>query len=109
MSDAPPPLPDVYMSVLEREDVDRLLHDIEHHGELLAVSLKSEAHDHAGDPQADLALARRFLTDSAQRGLQLRYRFGGEVWTDTLMRLPSGAMRLVRMASPVDGTRLLPG
>ena len=98
MNDEAPPLPDVFMTVLDREQAERILDDIEHHAELLQVMRKSAARDHADEPSADLALARCFLGDEAQRGLQLRYRFRGEVWTDTLMRLPSGKLRLVRMA-----------
>lgn len=99
MNDATPPLPDVYMTVLEREQAERILDDIEHHAELLQVMRKAAATDHAEEPNADIALARSFLADTAQRGVQLRYRFRGDVWTDTLMRLPSGKLRLVRMAT----------
>lgn len=99
MNDEAPPLPDVFMTVLEREQAERILDDIEHHAELLQVMRKSGARDLAEEPSADIALARCFLGDETQRGLQLRYRFRGEVWTDTLMRLPSGKLRLVRMAT----------
>jgi len=109
MSDDTPPLPDVFMSVLARAEAERILHDIQHHAELIAVTIKQDAMAHAADPVADLERARAFLADDALRGLQLRYRFGADVWTDTLLRLPSGSFRLVRMASPVDGTRELPG
>jgi len=110
MSEDTPPLPDVFMSVLARADAERILRDIQHHAELIAVTIKQDAMSHsrgfailaeahAADPVADLARARAFLADDALRGLQLRYRFGGDVWTDTLLRLPSGSFRLVRMAS----------
>ena len=52
----------------------------------------------AAEPCADLAAARRFLAGDEHRSVQLRYRFGGRVWSDTLMRLPSGKLKLVRMA-----------
>ena len=39
----PPPLPDVFMSVLTRDDATRILDDIERCAELLAVQLKSAA------------------------------------------------------------------
>ncbi len=101
VSDTPPPLPDVFMSVLDREQAERILGDIEHHAELLAVSAKSDPRAHAAEPSADLDLARRFLEGDDARGLQLRYRFAGRIWSDTLLRLPSGKFKLVRMA--LDG------
>jgi hypothetical protein len=98
MSDEAPPLPDVFMSVLEVDEAARILADIERHAELLAVTLKSAARALAAEPQADLEAAHCFLAGDDHRSVQLRYRFGGRVWSDTLMRLPSGKLKLVRMA-----------
>jgi len=95
--ETPPPLPDVFMSIIDHAAVIKILDDIDGHAELLSVMLKVHATAHAEAVTPDLATARRVLADGTLRGLQLRYRFGGDVWADTLMRLPNGSYRLVRV------------
>ena len=96
-----PDVEDLFMSVVEPPMVAQMLADIREHAELLSVGSKSDARALSGEPVSDLALAERWLADGSLRGLQLRYRFQGDVWFDTLLRLPSGeAFKLVRMRSP---------
>ena len=49
-----------------------------------------------------LADARRLLEERAVRGLQIRYRYDGADWWDTLMVLPEG-WRLVRIRHEFAG------
>lgn len=98
-----PDVEDLFMSVVELPMVSQLFRDIQAHGELLSVGLKSDARGLSGEPSADLEVAATWLGDGSLRGLQLRYRFEGEIWFDTLLRLPSGtAFKLIRCKSPVD-------
>ena len=45
------------------------------------------------------AAARDRLKAGDVRGVQLRYRYAGREWTDTVLRVPGG-YRLVRMEVP---------
>lgn len=91
------PLPDLYTATLDRAEALRLLADLERHGTLESVAFKT-ATERTAIPwePASLAPARLFVTGSEYRAVQLRYRFRGEPWTDTLVRTPTGDLRLVR-------------
>ncbi|WP_437520279.1 hypothetical protein WME79_26305 [Sorangium sp. So ce726] len=95
-------LPPLQEAVLDEETLDQLFFDIAEAAELVSVSFKAGATARAGDlPRAgsgsgELALARRALRDGTALGVQIRYRFAGSEWWDTLLRIPSG-VRLVRV------------
>ncbi|WP_437629583.1 hypothetical protein [Sorangium sp. So ce854] len=96
------PLPPLQEAVLDEATLDRLFLDIAGAAEIVSVSLKAGATVRAGGlPRAEgagdeLATARRALGDGTALGVQIRYRFGGSEWWDTLLRTPSG-VRLVRV------------
>ncbi|WP_437825850.1 hypothetical protein [Sorangium sp. So ce1153] len=94
------PLPPLQEAALDEATLDRLFLDIAEAAELVSVSLKADATARAGDvPRAgrdELVLARRALRDGTALGAQIRYRFAGSEWCDTLLRMPSG-VRLVRV------------
>lgn len=96
------PLPPLQEAVLDGATLDQLFFDIAKAAEVVSVSLKGGATARAGDlPRAgsggdELALARRALSDGTALGVQIRYRFAGSEWWDTLLRTPSG-VRLVRV------------
>ena len=92
-----PALPDLFVSIIEAPEAERILADIARHAELLSVTVKADAATHAAASGPTLEAARAFLAAGTLRGMQLRYRFGGEAWTDTLLRQGTGAFRLVRM------------
>jgi len=96
-----PDVADLFMSVVEPDMLRQIFVDIQDHAELLSVGLKSDSRALSGEPQADLSLAQSWLEDGSLRGLQLRYLFQGEIWFDTLLRLPSGtAFKLIRNKAP---------
>jgi hypothetical protein len=86
--------------LLDEETVGQLFFDVGHVAELLAVIEKGPNERRAREPAttraaldaAHAALARRELV-----GVQLRYRFGGEEWWDTLTHTASG-IRLIRIS-----------
>jgi len=102
MTVIPPPLHDV---LLDGPTVAQLFFDIGHAAELVGITLKR-----AGAPRASteavstLDDAHRLFTERAVGAVQLRYRFGGEEWWDTLAHTPAG-VRLVR----ISHTRALAG
>ena len=96
------------MSPLTTADLDpatlaALFADLEALTEIDEVLIKGAASSHAG--VAGLAQARLALDNGGARAIQIRYRWAGKAWLDTLMRTPN-CVRLVR--SPVVSTPEVP-
>lgn len=96
------------MSPLTTADLDpatlaALFADLADLTEIDEVLIKGATSSHAGT--AGLAEARLALDSGAARAIQIRYRWAGQAWLDTLMRTPGG-VRLVR--SPVVSTPEVP-
>jgi hypothetical protein len=92
-----PALPERFVSIIEAAEAERILADIARHAELLSVTVKAGEATHAAASGPTLEAARAFLAAGTLHGMQLRYRFDGEAWTDTFLRQGTGAFRLVRM------------
>ncbi|MEZ4361333.1 MAG: hypothetical protein R3B48_14200 [Kofleriaceae bacterium] len=97
MSELPPALPPVQQVVLDAAAVARLFDDIERAGEWLGASAKGARRGAPASSFASLAEAKAALLGGAVAGVQLRYRFAGEEWWDTLMPTATG-IRLVRIS-----------
>ena len=98
MSDGPPivPLQDV---IVDAPTVGQLFFDIAHAGELIAVVQKGpgarRGQETAVTPDA-LDQVHRAFTAREVAAVQLRYRFGGDEWWDTLTHTDRG-IRLIRI------------
>lgn len=90
------PLPELQQATLDRETLADLFRDVELAAELISVTRKDGAEDRAAEQELGLAEAHRLLASGATRGVQLRYRFQGVQWWDTLIGTPQG-VRLVRI------------
>jgi hypothetical protein len=95
------PLPDLHQAEVDRAMVEELFRDVALEAELLEVRVKGAARGHVGDDPVDLAAARTMLLSGEARGVQLRYVHRGDTWWDTVMALPGGAYRIVRIRPPV--------
>ena len=86
---------ELYQSELSEDQLASLHTDLSELTEILATLPKGGAAKMA--PNAPLPLADGFdqLTSGAIHGLQIRYRYDGAEWWDTLLRSPQG-IRLVR-------------
>jgi hypothetical protein len=94
----PIPLATLTTAVLDDTTLAVLFDDIATLTTVDEVQIKGAAQAYAG--AAGLDEGRRLLAAGA-RGLQIRYRWNGEAWWDTLIRTPAG-IRLVRCPAPVD-------
>ncbi len=93
-----PPLPDLHQSEIDEATLRELITDIGAHTEILEIIPKYAPGYVAEDPaplQLDEAVQQ--LVSRELRGLQLRYRHEGKTWWDTLMPLPGGLFRIVRI------------
>lgn len=99
MTEGPIELPDVHQAELDPPTLARLFEDLATHAEVLEVRAKSASRSMAGAGTISLDEARALLESRAVRGIQVRYRFEGELWMDTLMAGPT-LVRLVRTRIP---------
>ncbi|MDP2316359.1 MAG: hypothetical protein Q8P41_25905 [Pseudomonadota bacterium] len=93
------PLPDLHTSDLDPAAFGALFDDLERHAEVLDVLVKGDAARRASDVPVPLREAQAMLAAGLVRGVQIRYRWDGAEWRDTLMRAPL-AIRIVRMRMP---------
>lgn len=93
-----PPLPDLHQSEIDEATLRQLFTDVGTHGEILEIIPKHApgyVAEHPEQLQLDEAFA--LLVSRTVRGLQLRYRHAGTTWWDTLIPLPGGLFRIVRI------------
>lgn len=93
-----PPLPDLLQSDIEEATLRQLIADIGTHTEILDI-IPKHAPGYVEENPAPLKLdqAYQMLACRSVRGLQLRYRHQGKTWWDTVMPLPGGLFRIVRI------------
>lgn len=93
------PLPVLHAGELDAATLAALFDDLETHAEVLDVLVKAGAGAHADTTPVPLREAQRRLGSGELRGIQIRYRYGGAEWRDTLLRSGNG-VRVVRMEMP---------
>lgn len=95
------PLPPLHRALLEPDELDQLCADIIGCAELIDVQLRSQRHVMQAAPPLlgveGLHQAHAMLAAREVLGAQLRYRFDGLEWWDTLMWTEQG-LSLVRIA-----------
>ena len=96
-----PALPRVQSSVLDAETLVALFEDLERSAEMLSVLVKARPGTLASTQGCSLARARDLLQQRGALGVQLRYRFQGSLWADTLM-VQGDEVRLVRCPLAMD-------
>ena len=95
------PLPELHGAELDDATLGAFLDDLESHAEVLEIQVKQGAHRHAEATPGTLREAWGLLRAGAARGVQIRYRYQGAEWRDTLLHA-GGSTRIVRMRTP-DG------
>jgi len=91
------PLPPLADAVITSDEVAALLDDVARAATLLGHSVKGGARDRAAGSGASLIADGARLLTGEVLGLQLRYLHDGKEWWDTLLALPDGRFRLVRI------------
>lgn len=95
------PLPSLQDAVLDAETLARLVSDIQGLAVVDEVLLKGGGASMASTQRRTLAEAVDALQRGQVLGVQVRYRYQGQAWWDTLLRAPQG-IRLVRIAHDLD-------
>lgn len=90
-----PPVPPMWQAGLDAAALEQLFADLIASAEVLSVQGKVGAGRYASDEPLTPASARERLARGEITGVQLRYRYDGQEWVDTLLRV-ADAFRLVR-------------
>lgn len=93
-------LPTLQTADLDEEGLDALLVDLAACAEDIEIVVKSAPAARAEGAAPALRAALERFRAGELRGVQIRYRFEGRLWCDTLIRTAGGA-RLVRSPLPV--------
>ncbi len=88
--------PPLHEATLAPDELRRLFADIERHGQQVQIMVKGSARGRASGDAVTLARARSIIEEQAARGVQIRYRYDGADWWDTLIPGADG-VRLVRV------------
>lgn len=91
--------PELHQGLVDDATLDALANDLAACAELLEIRLKGGATRYSDDAPVDITEAVDALRQSRVRGVQLRYRYQGVVWVDTLVDTLAG-IRLVRSRIP---------
>jgi hypothetical protein len=85
-----PPVPLMVEGLIDPATLRQLFADLVAVATLLAVREKGDSRSYAGEAELSPPVALERLLSGATRAVQLRYRFDGHEWTDTVLATPPG-------------------
>lgn len=94
-------LPEMSRGKLDAQTLARYFDDLLACAQVFDVLVKGAPERYADTKSFPLALARQLFDDGLVRGLQIRYRYDGDEWWDTLMRADAEVI-LVRVRQDWD-------
>lgn len=100
-------LPPLQQTVLDVATTDALFRDLAACADILAVLPKYARRQHCDSEPLTLEQARTRLSAGLLLGVQIRYRYDGQTWCDTLLRRPVG-LTLVRIRDDDVAASLAP-
>lgn len=92
----PPPLPPLQNQAIDAATLDRLFDDIATYADQVEITAKQRPGTYSETAKLTPAAALELLRARAVRGVQIRYRWDGKHWMDTLIVDPAG-WRIVRI------------
>lgn len=98
-SESPLKLPALQQAALDPTTLDQLFADLTACTQVLAVVPRHAARTMIVERSISLADAHAAFRAGTLRGVQIRYRYDGREWNDTLLPTPDGGARLVRICT----------
>ncbi len=92
-------LPELYQGNLSTEQVEQLFSDLREFATIDGISLKGDPAAMTAGEHTSLAAAQALIRTQQVFGVQIRYRYQGRAWFDTLI-LRDGDVRVVRIEAP---------
>ncbi len=90
-----PPVPMMVEGLLDPPTLSALFADLQAATTGVSVREKGDPKGYAGTDELPLSVALARLLTGVSRAVQVRYRYDGHDWTDTVVALPTG-FRVVR-------------
>lgn len=91
-----PSLPELHQSIIDNETVVCLFRDIAACTQVIEVLPRYASQQLIEDRSVSLDQGRQLLMEGQARAVQIRYRYDGAEWWDTLIRQPNG-VKIVRI------------
>ncbi len=98
----PDDLPPIQSEVVDEATLDRLLAELRAKAVILSVTTRATRGQVGAVARATMEEARALLGEGRAVGMQLRYRFEGKHWCDTIQSTPDG-FQIVRVEVPAPG------
>jgi hypothetical protein len=99
-----PQVPLMTKGLINAETLHQLAEDLEVAAEVLSIREKASAATHSAPDEASLAACIDHLLNGVIRAAQIRYRYAGNEWTDTITATNDG-FQVVRCARLDDRIR----
>lgn len=97
----PDELAPLHNATVDRATVNQLFDDIAECTQLIEIMAKQGGQKRVREGESfTLTTAREALLSNSLVAVQIRYVFNGEQWWDTIMAMPDGAFRIVRIRQP---------
>ena len=90
-----PPVPLMDEGTIDPTTLRQLFADLTTVATVLAVREKGDPREYAGDAELSPPAALDRLVNGTTRAIQIRYRYDGFEWTDTVLAAPPG-FRVIR-------------
>ncbi len=98
-------LPELYEGELDEAGLRALFRDLAAATQIEDIRCKQRAEQHAEASPLSAQAALEGLLEGRVRGVQVRYRYDGQSWCDTILATTRGH-RVARLASPETPTGL---
>lgn len=92
--------PELYEAELDDRAFRRLIQDLDRGADILDILIKREARAMSAMEEGNLRTVADGLRKGRIRSAQIRYRYQGKEWRDTLLQRKGEKIRLIRMAMP---------
>jgi len=104
-AESPSELPQVREAMLQDDEVAALIRDLRACAQVHEILVRSAPRQQPSSGTVTLDEAAQMLMERTVRGVQIRYRFDGFDWMDTLMPVAEGIKLVrIRVEEPGDGT-----
>lgn len=97
-----PPIPEMREALLTEAEVRLLVADLLSHADAIRTLCKAGSRRQTPSNVLPLEVAAEQLLSRSVPAIQIRYRFEGYEWSDTLTTTPSPGLRLIRCRHPAE-------
>lgn len=98
-----PPVPLLVEGMIDAQLLEQLFADLQVHAQVFSIQEKNDPRRYSTADRPSLDTVQERLLSGQARAVQLRYRYDGSEWADTLLAVSSG-FRVIRCKLSQAGT-----